>query len=49
MSMYYTLYKDVNNMWRWTLFAANNRKIATSGESYYNKADCRNAIDLDEG
>lgn len=44
--MYYVLYKDTANHWRWTLFAANNRKIANSGEGYWNKADCQSAINL---
>ena len=44
--MYFVLYKDVQGYWRWTLYAANNRKIANSGESYFNKTDARDAIDL---
>lgn len=44
--MYYFLYKDVQGFWRWTLYAANNRKIANSGEGYHNKADCIAAINL---
>lgn len=47
--MYYNLYVDVNGQWRWTLYAANNRKIANSGEGYYNKADCLHAINLVKG
>jgi len=44
--MYYVLYHDQAGQWRWTLYAANNRKIANSGEGYWNKADCRHAISL---
>ena len=44
--MTYHMYQDTQGLWRWYLQAANNRKIADSGESYYNKADCRAAIDL---
>ncbi|WP_306016156.1 DUF1508 domain-containing protein [Oceanicaulis sp. MMSF_3324] len=44
--MYYVLYKDVQGYWRWTLYAANNRKIANSGEGYFNKQDACHAIDL---
>ncbi len=44
--MWYKMYQDNSSQWRWTLYAANNRKIADSGESYWNKADCRAAIDL---
>ncbi len=44
--MYYWLYKDTAGYWRWTLIAANNRKIADSGEGYYNKADALAGIQL---
>jgi len=44
--MAYYVYKDANGHWRWYLLAANNRKIANSGEGYWNKADCLSAIDL---
>ena len=44
--MYFALYKDVAGYWRWTLYAANNRKIADSGEGYFNKADAQSGISL---
>ena len=44
--MVFYLYQDGNGQWRWTLFAANNKKIASAGEGYYNKADCFAAINL---
>ncbi len=44
--MYYYVYKDLSNQWRWTLYAANGRKIANAGEGYLNKADCVHAINL---
>jgi uncharacterized protein YegP (UPF0339 family) len=47
--MFYYLYKDTTDQWRWTLYAANNRKIANSGESYWNKADAQAAINLVKG
>ncbi|TAJ99938.1 DUF1508 domain-containing protein [bacterium] len=47
--MYYLVYKDQSNHWRWTLFAGNERKIANSGEGYWNKADCLHAIELVKG
>lgn len=47
--MYFVLYKDVNSQWRWTLYAENNRKIANSGEGYFNKSDCQSAIALVKG
>ena len=42
----YYVYKDAAGFWRWRLRAANNRIIADSGESYYNKQDCEYAIQL---
>ena len=44
--MYFSLYRDHANQWRWTLFASNNRKIADSGESYWNRADAEHGINL---
>jgi uncharacterized protein len=40
------IYKDTAGEWRWYLNAANNRKIADSGEGYNNKQDCLDGIDL---
>lgn len=44
--MYFKIYRDAQNQWRWTLYAANHRKIANSGEGYWNEADCLAGIDL---
>jgi uncharacterized protein YegP (UPF0339 family) len=44
--MYFKLYRDKENQWRWTLHAANHKKIADSGEGYNNKTDCQSGIDL---
>ena len=44
--MYFKLYRDTANEWRWTLYAANHAKIAASGEGYHNKADCEHGIEL---
>ncbi len=44
--MTYYIYQDGQNQWRWFLAAANNRKIATSGEAYHNAQDCLSAINL---
>jgi uncharacterized protein YegP (UPF0339 family) len=44
--MYFDLYIDANGYWRWTLYAANYKKIANSGEGYHNKQDCLHAIAL---
>ena len=47
--MGYYVYKDKNGHWRWYLEAANNRKIANSGEGYYNREDCLWAVKLVKG
>ncbi|WP_457796475.1 YegP family protein [Methylocystis sp. S23] len=44
--MFYYVYVDAAFQWRWTLYAANHKKIANSGEGYVNKADCLHAIAL---
>ena len=44
--MKYYIYRDVSGYWRWRLKASNGRIIADSGESYYNKSDCMQAITL---
>lgn len=36
----------LRKQWRWTAYANNNRKVATSGESYHNKQDCIAAMRL---
>jgi uncharacterized protein YegP (UPF0339 family) len=45
----YWMYEDNAGEWRWFLLAANNRKIADSGEGYKNKQDCYAAILLVKG
>lgn len=47
--MVYYIYKDAQAQWRWFLMAANSRKIANSGEGYWNKQDCLDAINLVKG
>lgn len=42
----FEIYQDAGSEYRWRLKAANGRVIATSGEGYQAKADCRNAIAL---
>ena len=44
--MKFEIYRDNRNEWRWRLKAANGRKIASSGEGYVNRSDCRHAVDL---
>jgi uncharacterized protein YegP (UPF0339 family) len=46
--MAYYVYRS-GDQWRWRLVAANNRIIANSGESYFNKTDCLHAIGLVKG
>jgi len=47
--MYFKLYKDIANQWRWTLFASNHKKVADSAESYWNRDDCLHGISLVKG
>jgi uncharacterized protein len=44
--MTFYIYKDQAGYWRWYLKAANNKKVADSGEGYNNKQDCLYGIDL---
>jgi uncharacterized protein YegP (UPF0339 family) len=44
--MWFQLYRDRSNEWRWRLKAQNGRIIADSAEGYINKNDCLNAIRL---
>lgn len=42
--MNFEVYKDKKNEWRWRLRTGNGKIVATSGESYKNKADCLHMI-----
>ena len=44
--MYFEVYRDTINNWRWRLWSSNGRIIADSAEGYVNKSDCLNGIDL---
>jgi uncharacterized protein YegP (UPF0339 family) len=44
--MRFVIYRDTAGYWRWRLFAANNRIIADSAESYHNKSDALAGINL---
>jgi uncharacterized protein len=46
MSNHYEIYKDATGQYRWRYWAGNGRKIADSGESYFNKADCQRGIEI---
>lgn len=37
---------ESSNLWRWTLYGDDRRKVAESVENYYNQADCLAAIEL---
>jgi uncharacterized protein YegP (UPF0339 family) len=47
--MFFRIYQDSVGQWRWRLVAGNNRVIADSGESYWNKSDCLAGIQLVKG
>lgn len=44
--MYFVLYDDFSNQWRWTLYSEHHKKIADSAESYAHKGDAMQDIDL---
>jgi uncharacterized protein YegP (UPF0339 family) len=47
--MYFILYDDFSNEWRWTLYAEDHKKIADSAESYPHKSDAMQDINLVKG
>ena len=47
--MVYLVYRDRAGQWRWNLTAVNGRKLADSGEGYFNKQDCLAAVNLVKG
>ncbi|GLO72122.1 hypothetical protein MACH17_36390 [Phaeobacter inhibens] len=47
--MYFKLYRDAANQWRWSLRAANHHTVADSAEGYWNKADAIHGINLVKG
>ena len=47
--MFFAVYQDNARQYRWTLYAANNRKIADSGEGCFNRTDCVAGINLVKG
>ena len=42
----FELDKNVQGQYIWRFRANNNRIVADSAESYYNKADCENGINI---
>jgi uncharacterized protein YegP (UPF0339 family) len=47
--MVYVVYRDRAGQWRWNLTSTNGRKLADSGEGYFNKQDCLSAVNLVKG
>lgn len=47
--MKFEMYRDEAGEWRWRLKAVNGLIIATSGEGYVNKEDCRAGCMLVKG
>lgn len=44
--LYFYVYQDERQEWRWRFTGSNSKIIATSSESYHNLVDCEHAIDL---
>jgi uncharacterized protein YegP (UPF0339 family) len=42
----FEIFQDAKKEYRWRLKGANNQVIATSGQGYKAKADCRHGIEL---
>jgi len=47
--MYFVKYRDNQNQWRWTYYAANNEAIAVASESYIREEACDRSIALVKG
>lgn len=47
--MQFWMYRDVTGQFRWYLQAANGKKVAVSGEGYFNRDDCIHAVNLVRG
>lgn len=43
--MWFEIYNDEKDEWRWRLHAGNGDTIATPGEGYVNRQECLAAID----
>lgn len=44
--MYFILFKDSQNQWRWNMNSSNHKIIATSGEGYFNRQDALHGLNL---
>lgn len=49
MSNSYEMYKDKADQYRWRYWSSNGNIIADSGESYHNKSDCQQGINIMKG
>lgn len=45
-AMYFIIYRDHRNEWRWTFRAANHEPIAVSSEGYTRRENCLHSIAL---
>lgn len=44
--LYFYVYQDERQQWRWRFTSSNGEIIAIGSESYHNFGDCEHAIDL---
>lgn len=44
MATHLKIYKDRHKQYRWTLYAANGRKLANGGEAYRRRIDCTKIV-----
>ncbi len=44
--MFFVLYRDAAQQWRWSLYSEENKKIAESPEPYWEKPEAQHAVDL---
>jgi uncharacterized protein YegP (UPF0339 family) len=44
--MRFEIYQDITNCWRWRIREADNKTVAVSNETYKDKQDCLNVINL---
>ena len=44
--MFFEIYADTTDQYRWRFKASNGKTIADSGESYWNRSDCQAGLNL---
>lgn len=47
--MHYVIFKDGQGLWRWVLYAGNQRKLAESSIGYASKGECQSTISQVKG